>query len=92
VFGLKTHAKLASSSGARAIGKASRASSCTRIWAPETITRAPRPYTDFGLLTADLDICADVNEVFPHITSFRQGRTDEAAAARTVHDAPPRWR
>ena len=27
-------------------------------------------YTDFGLLTADPAICADVNEVFLHITSL----------------------
>ena len=32
---------------------------------------------DFGLLTADPDICADVNEVFLHITSLaKAGRVD----------------
>ena len=32
--------------------------------------RTTRLYTDFGLLTADPEICADVNEVFLHITSL----------------------
>jgi len=32
--------------------------------------RTTRLYTDFGLLTADPRICADVNEVFLHITSL----------------------
>ena len=32
--------------------------------------RTTRQYTDFGLLTADSAICADVNEVFLHITSL----------------------
>jgi polyphosphate kinase len=32
--------------------------------------RTARLYTDFGLLTADPDICHDVNEVFLHITSL----------------------
>ena len=32
--------------------------------------RTTRLYTDFGLLTADPAICADVNEVFMHITSL----------------------
>jgi polyphosphate kinase len=32
--------------------------------------RTTRLYSDFGLLTADPDICADVNEVFLHITSY----------------------
>jgi len=32
--------------------------------------RTTRLYSDFGLLTADPDLCADVNEVFLHITSY----------------------
>ncbi len=34
--------------------------------------RTTRLYTDFGLLTADPAICADVNDVFMHITSLAQ--------------------
>ena len=72
VFGLKTHAKLAlllRREGDAAGQLAARAR--TRIWAPATIIRArPRLYSDFGLMTADPEICADVNEVFLHITSL----------------------
>jgi polyphosphate kinase len=32
--------------------------------------RTTRLYTDFGLLTANPEICADINEVFAHITSL----------------------
>ncbi len=54
---------------------AARGSSPTRTSAPATTIRAPTTlYTDFGLLTADPDICADVNEVFLHITSLARAR------------------
>ena len=36
--------------------------------------RTTRQYTDFGLLTANADICADVDEVFLHITSLSKAR------------------
>ena len=32
--------------------------------------RTTRQYTDFGLLTTNAEICADVDEVFLHITSL----------------------
>ena len=72
VFGLKTHAKLALLIRREPDGRAALAPTPTS--APATIIRArPRLYTDFGLLTADAAICADVNEVFMHITSLGQG-------------------
>ena len=72
VFGLKTHAKLALLIRRETRRARPRRGSCpTRTWAPATTTRARRGlYTDFGLLTADPEICADVNEVFLHITSL----------------------
>jgi polyphosphate kinase len=71
VFGLKTHAKLAllvrrerDARGRRKL--AWYAHLGTGNYHPRTT----RLYTDFGLLTADPRICADVNEVFLHITSL----------------------
>ncbi len=71
VFGLKTHAKLAlvirreqdRRGKSRLVPYAHRG---TGNYHPRTTSI----YTDFGLLTADADICADVNEVFLHITSL----------------------
>jgi len=76
VFGFKTHAKLAlllrreqDPSGKSFL--ASYAHLGTGNYHPRTT----RLYTDFGLLTADPDICADVDEVFRHITSLsKSGR------------------
>jgi polyphosphate kinase len=75
VFGLKTHAKLAlllrRERDARGRSKlVSYAHLGTGNYHPRTATL----YTDFGLLTADPDICADVNEVFLHITSLARAR------------------
>ncbi len=71
VFGLKTHAKLAlllrRERDAR--GK-SRLVSYAHLGTGNYHPRTATLYTDFGLLTADPDICADVNEVFLHITSL----------------------
>ena len=71
VFGLKTHAKLA------LILRRERDAKGTMQLVPYahlgTGNYHPRTtalYSDFGLLTADADICADVNEVFLHITSL----------------------
>jgi len=71
VFGLKTHAKLAlllrRERDARGRARlVSYAHLGTGNYHPRTATL----YTDFGLLTADPDICSDVNEVFLHITSL----------------------
>jgi polyphosphate kinase len=49
--------------------------------------RTARQYTDFGLLTTDAAICADVNEVFLHITSLaKAGRLSRLVLAPfTMH-------
>src|SRR6478752_5384065 len=76
VFGFKTHAKLAlilrrESDPAGGTRLASYAHLGTGNYHP----RNTRMYTDFGLLTADAEICADVDEVFRHITSLsKSGR------------------
>ena len=71
VFGLKTHAKLClllrRENDARG---ESRLVSYAHLGTGNYHPRTTRLYTDFGLLTADPEICADVNEVFLHITSL----------------------
>jgi polyphosphate kinase len=88
VFGLKTHAKMAlllrrerDARGRQRL--ASYAHLGTGNYHPRTATL----YTDFGLLTADPGICADVNEVFLHITSLaRAGRLQHLLLAPfTMH-------
>ncbi|HEX8010865.1 MAG TPA: polyphosphate kinase 1 [Casimicrobiaceae bacterium] len=71
VFGLKTHAKLAlllrrenDASGRAQLQR--YAHLATGNYHPRTA----RLYTDFGLLTANPEICGDVDEVFLHITSL----------------------
>jgi polyphosphate kinase len=71
VFGLKTHAKLAlllrrepDTSGRAQLQRYAHLG--TGNYHPRTA----RLYTDFGLLTANPEICADVEEVFLHITSL----------------------
>ena len=51
--------------------------------------RTARMYTDFGLLTANADICADVSEVFLHITSLAKANKLKHLLARAVHHASP---
>jgi len=71
VFGLKTHAKLA-----LLLRREKDADGTTRLQPYAHLGtgnyhgRTARLYTDFGLLTSRPDICADVNEVFLHITSL----------------------
>jgi polyphosphate kinase len=71
VFGLKTHAKLAllirREPDAR--GRV-RLRPYAHLGTGNYHPRTTRLYTDFGLLTADPAICADVNDVFMHITSL----------------------
>ncbi|MFO1316225.1 MAG: polyphosphate kinase 1 [Burkholderiales bacterium] len=88
VFGLKTHAKLAllvrRERDARGRpGLAYYAHLGTGNYHPRTT----RLYTDFGLLTADPRVCADVNEVFLHITSLaKAGRLSRLLLAPfTMH-------
>ena len=71
VFGLKTHAKLALlMRRERDAQGASRLVSYAHLGTGNYHPRTTALYSDFGLLTADPDICADVNEVFLHITSL----------------------
>ena len=71
VFGLKTHAKLALlMRRERDRSGRTRLVSYAHLGTGNYHPRTTRLYTDFGLLTADPDICADVNEVFLHITSL----------------------
>jgi len=76
VFGFKTHAKLAlilrrERDAAGRMRLAPYAHLGTGNYHPRTT----REYTDFGLLTADADLCADVDEVFRHIASLsKSGR------------------
>ena len=75
VFGLKTHAKLA-----LLLRREKDAAGRTRLQAYAHLgtgnyhPRTARLYTDFGLLTANPEICADVNEVFLHITSLGKAK------------------
>ncbi len=71
VFGLKTHAKLA------LLLRRERDASGKPYLQPYAHLgtgnyhpRTARMYTDFGLLTSNAEICADVSEVFLHITSL----------------------
>jgi polyphosphate kinase len=71
VFGLKTHAKLALLlRRERDTAGGSRLVSYAHLGTGNYHPRTTALYTDFGLLTADPGICADVNEVFLHITSL----------------------
>jgi polyphosphate kinase len=76
VFGFKTHAKLALILRRErdAAGK-TRLAAYAHLGTGNYHPRTTREYTDFGLLTADADLCADVDEVFRHITSLsKSGR------------------
>ncbi len=70
VFGLKSHAKLALLLRRERDGDTTRLVPYAHLGTGNYHPRTTRLYTDFGLLTADPDICADVNEVFLHITSL----------------------
>jgi polyphosphate kinase len=71
VFGLKTHAKLA-----LLLRREKDAAGRTQLQRYAHLgtgnyhPRTARLYTDFGLLTANPEICTDVDEVFLHITSL----------------------
>jgi len=75
VFGLKTHAKLAlllRREKDRA-GK-TRLQPYAHLGTGNYHGRTALLYTDFGLLTSRADVCADVNEVFLHITSLARAK------------------
>ncbi|MET0202787.1 MAG: RNA degradosome polyphosphate kinase, partial [Casimicrobiaceae bacterium] len=68
---LKTHAKLALLlRRERDAAGGSRLVSYAHLGTGNYHPRTTALYTDFGLLTADPDVCTDVNEVFLHITSL----------------------
>ncbi|HEX5863945.1 MAG TPA: polyphosphate kinase 1, partial [Casimicrobiaceae bacterium] len=71
VFGLKTHAKLALLLRREkdATGKP-QLQPYAHLGTGNYHPRTARVYTDFGLLTVHPEICADVQEVFLHITSL----------------------
>jgi polyphosphate kinase len=71
VFGLKTHAKLALLLRRELDpGGQTRLQRYAHLGTGNYHPRTARLYTDFGLLTANPEICADVDEVFLHITSL----------------------
>jgi polyphosphate kinase len=89
VFGLKTHAKLAllvrrEKDGAGRHHLQMYAHLGTGNYHPRTA----RLYTDFALMTADPEICADVDEVFLHVTSLARARRLKHLwlAPFTMHD------
>lgn len=75
VFGLKTHAKMALLLRRETdVHGATRLTPYAHLGTGNYHPRTTRLYTDFGLLTADPRICADVNEVFLHITSLARAK------------------
>jgi polyphosphate kinase len=71
VFGLKTHAKLALLlRRERDPSGQTRLRPYAHLGTGNYHPRTARMYTDFGLLTANPEMCADVDEVFLHITSL----------------------
>jgi len=71
VFGFKAHAKLALLTRREPDGQGRfKLVQYAHLGTGNYHLRTTRQYTDFGLLTTDSAICADVNEVFLHITSL----------------------
>lgn len=71
VFGLKTHAKLALIfRRERDLAGDEQLVPYAHLGTGNYHPRTTRLYSDFGLLTANREICADINEIFAHITSL----------------------
>ncbi len=71
VFGLKTHAKLALLLRRECDRRGgTRLVSYAHLGTGNYHPRTARMYSDFGLLTCDPAICADIHDVFMHITSL----------------------
>lgn len=68
VFGYKTHAKMAMVVRRESSGLRRYVHMSTGNYHPRTA----RFYTDFGLFTANSDICADVHQVFTQLTGLGQ--------------------
>ena len=88
VFGFKTHAKLALVTRREADRHGGmRLVQYAHLGTGNYHLRTTRQYTDFGLLTADPAICADVNDIFLHVTSLaKAGRLSRLLLAPfTMH-------
>jgi polyphosphate kinase len=70
VVGLKTHAKLMLVLRREEIGKRSRLAYYAHLGTGNYHPATAKLYTDFGMLTANEALCADVERVFMHLTSL----------------------
>jgi polyphosphate kinase len=70
VVGLKTHAKLMLVLRREEIGKRSRLANYVHLGTGNYHPATAKLYTDFGMLTSNDAICADVERVFMHLTSL----------------------
>ncbi len=70
VVGLKTHAKLTLVLRREEDGKRSRLVHYAHLGTGNYNPTTSRLYTDFGMLTTNAEICADVEKVFMHLTSL----------------------
>jgi len=89
VFLLKTHAKLALLFRRELDAKGrTYLQTYAHLGTGNYHPRTARLYTDFGLLTANKAICADVNDVFQHITSLAKSKRLRhlLLAPFTMHD------
>src|SRR5204863_988313 len=69
VVGLKTHAKLMLVLRREEVGKRSRLANYAHLGTGNYHPATAKLYTDFGMLTANDALCADVERVFMHLTS-----------------------
>ncbi|MCS6945542.1 MAG: polyphosphate kinase 1 [Sutterellaceae bacterium] len=72
VVGLKTHAKLLLVLRREEVGKRSRLAAYAHLGTGNYHPVTAKLYTDFGMMTADEGICADVERVFMHLTSLNK--------------------
>jgi polyphosphate kinase len=70
VVGLKTHAKLMLVLRREDVGKRSRLAYYAHLGTGNYHPTTAKLYTDFGMLTANEALCADVERVFMHLTSL----------------------
>jgi polyphosphate kinase len=70
VVGLKTHAKLLLVLRRELVGKRSRLANYAHFGTGNYHPATAKLYTDFGMLTANDALCADVERVFMHLTSL----------------------
>jgi polyphosphate kinase len=70
VVGLKTHAKLLLVLRREEEGKRQRLAQYAHLGTGNYHPTTTKLYTDFGMLTANAQICRDVERVFMHLTSL----------------------